>query len=578
MSMEEKDVEEMGEVAVPRSLSLRQWIALLFLLYFGGTGTLFLLVESGLVGQSSIFGSPDQPQLNETEMEHAPEEVLQPTVEQLLQEMIRKRSEQVELDLGEEVFVAHGDIPQISWVGDRYAVLCSIGGWSGNGSSLYVTYSENAVNWSEPVLMAAGLPDNMISGGIKGALIRATNGTYIFLCGRGVEGDENLRLLTSTSQDGLIWTPPVLLPNGSMRIFDLYGVTIVERQNGGYTIAFSGDLFQEDPEWNRSGDYWDSGEWASFVVATMESPDGVSWSEPEFARTPEDHMYPSNYLYSGGTISLAEREDGLYIAHVDGAGDVWVGPEVGSRWNISQASPEAFFSYFGGSSMVHLTNGSSVVAFDHLKNIYIIRSEDMATWEYPVWVSAGQQPTIAPVGNDSLLLAYEGGGGIYVKLIAKAPEEPSYAPAEFEIALPDSGSDLYSSDTFNIQYNSSKASSSVAGWEDERLDFMVFDSDEGNFTLFGEPKTGWMPRINKYMQSTGVIVWKLHLKYPAGEPIKRLNVYAGGTFGSDSTWYYSESTDTWTVNFVNALCEEIDLNTGEIEESRISFTLTVRRL
>ncbi len=56
MSMEEKDVEEMGEVAVPRSLSLRQWIALLFLLYFGGTGTLFLLVESGLVGQSSIFG------------------------------------------------------------------------------------------------------------------------------------------------------------------------------------------------------------------------------------------------------------------------------------------------------------------------------------------------------------------------------------------------------------------------------------------------------------------------------------------------------------------------------------------
>ena len=289
-------------------------------------------------------------------------------------------------------------------------------------------------------------------------------------------------------------------------------------------------------------------------------------------------MYPGSHLYSIGTISLTERREIIYITHADLNGDIWVGPEAGSTWNTTQATPHTFFSYYGGASMIHLTNGSSIIAFDHLKNIYLARSADMVTWADPVWVSSGQQPTIAPVGNNSLLLAYEGGGGIYVKLIAKESDEPAYGPADFEIRLPDSGSDLYSDDAFRISYNSSKADSSIAGWDDQRLDFMIFDSSPGNFTLFHVPRTGWMPRVNKYMQSTGAIVWKLHLKYPAGGPAKRLNIYAGGTFGSDSTWSYSESTDTWTVNFLNALCEEIDLNTAEIEEKRITFTMTIKRL
>jgi len=236
------DVEEVKAVAVPWSMSLRQLFALFIALYFGSTGALFLLVESQLVGQSSISGSSDQPGLNETQPEPQ-QEMPQPTQEQLLNEMIRRRVEKVELEPGEEVFVAHGEIPQISWVGDRYAILYSVGGWDRNGSSLYVTYSENAVNWSKPLLMATGMPDDMISGGIKGTLFRAADGTFIFVCGRGTAGLDNLRMFVSTSQDGYSWTIPNALPSGSMKIYDLYGVTIVEGKNGDYTLAFSADVF-----------------------------------------------------------------------------------------------------------------------------------------------------------------------------------------------------------------------------------------------------------------------------------------------------------------------------------------------
>ena len=112
-----------------------------------------------------------------------------------------------------------------------------------------------------------------------------------------------------------------------------------------------------------------------------------------------------------------------------------------------------------------------------------------------------------------------------------------------------------------------------------------FDSTEGNLTLFGQTRQGWLFRINKYAQSTGSVVWKLCFRYHRNKEnateIAQLNVYGGGTFGSDSTWDYSRSEDSWTIRFANAECEEFDVgdNTGTFTYlGKISFTMLIKRI
>ena len=554
------DVEEVKAVAVPWSMSLRQLFALFIALYFGCTGSLFLLVERELAAQSRMPVTNIQPSENQTQETPVPEQEELPQLSP--EDLAAKKSEQVLLEPGKELFVAHGDVLQATWVGDRYAILFSREGWSRNGSTLFVTYSRDCVNWSEPLELARMGPTPMISGGIKGSLIRAANGTFILvLTGGLVGGGYGIQLFTSTSEDGKTWSSPGGLPRGAIGIFDVYGISLMQDAGGSFRIAFSGDFTEEGS-----------------VVATMDSSDGVTWTQPTYAKTPKSHEYPENYLYSFGAVSITEVDGERYIAHVDNAGDVWVGPRKSDGWDIVQATPHTYFSYYHGASMIHLVNESTIVAFDHLNNVYLVKSNDTLVWGQPVWASSGQTPFIAPVGSSTFLLAYNGGGGIYVRLLATGPtKEPEEQPGLFQVTFIDSMSDLFSNDTFVLTYNSSKAGSSIDGWDDDRHDYLLFDSTEGNFTLFGQPRQGWLPRIHKDTQSSGSIVWRLSLKYRRNETVMaRLNVYAGGTFGSDSTWDYSQSEDSWTVHFANAECEEIDLGTGDFTYvGKISFTMVV---
>ena len=78
-------------------------------------------------------------------------------------------------------------------------------------------------------------------------------------------------------------------------------------------------------------------------------------------------------------------------------------------------------------------------------------------------------------------------------------------------------------------------------------------------------------------------VWRPSFTYTqeSTNSIKRLNVYAGGTFGSESVWDYSEEDDTWTVRFIDAQCEEWDTETETGDFTfigKISFTMKITRL
>ncbi len=524
---------------------------------------LFLVIAASLISPLGEYLGPgdDEPlNLNETDSTPTSNGSSSPTEEM----KVMNRSEQVSLGADEEVFVANGDLQQIAWVGDRYAIIFSRGGWSEN-SSLFVTYSEDCVNWSEPFELARGN-----EWGVKGSLASTSNGTLILVYGKATDSGD-FRLFSSTSEDGLTWSAPAMLPNGSIRILDLYGVHLVQERGGILTIGFSGGLYDLE-----SDVYADA-------MATMCLEDGKTWTGPQFAKTPSDHQYPNNYLYSLGLISLAERNGVLYVAHVDPAGDVWVGPRVDGRWDIYQANPSSHYSYFGGASMIHLGNGSTIVAFDHLKKTYLLRSNDTMNWDTPLLMTLGQMPAIASVSNSTLLVAYNGGGGIYIRLAGGPTETGIEESGTFEVSFPDEISDLYSEGTFLLVHNSSKKSSSIEGWDEERHDFLVFDSTEGRFELFGESREGWIPRVHKYTQSSGEMVWKLGLKYgglDSGEDVGyRLNVYAGGSFGSESTWQYSQIEDTWTVQFRDAQCEEWDLENEEFTYlGKISFNMTVRRV
>lgn len=524
---------------------------------------LFLVIAVSLLSPlGEYLGPGDDESINLTETDSAPPSNGSSSPTEELK--VINRSEQVRLGDDDEVFVTNGDLQQLTWVGDRYAILFSRGGSSDN-SSLLVTYSEDCLNWSEPLELGVGN-----EWGIKGSLISAKNESLILVHGKVTESGD-FRLLSSSSEDGLTWSTPRMLPNGSIYIPDLYGVSLTQEKGGKLTLGFSGALFDLE-----SDEYADA-------IATMSSEDGKTWTGPVFAKTPSDHQYPNNYLYSLGLISLAERDGVLYVAHVDPAGDVWVGPREEGRWDISQANPSSHFSYFGGASMIHLGNGSTIVAFDHLKKIYLLRSNDTIEWDTPLLVTSGQMPAIAPVSNSSLLVAYNGGGGIYIRLVGGPSETGIEESGTFEVSFPDETGDLYSDDAFLLVYNSSKSSSSIAGWNDERHDFLVFDSNEGRFELFGVSREGWIPRVHKYTQSSGEMVWKLGLKYggsDSGEDARyRLNVYAGGSFGSESTWQYSQNEDTWRVHFRDAQCEEWDLENEEFNYlGKISFNMTVKRV
>jgi len=424
----ERDVETVEterRVKLQRSLSMRQMLLLLFTVYFAGTGGLFWMVEKGVWDSAAApviesddgSGSDDLIAANGNlsgTSNVSSEDVIIPVSDTW--DIIE---EQISMSVGDQVFVSSGQYPYLVWAGDRYGMLFFDDG-------LRVTYSHDGSNWTKSMLIVP----NKEGPAQTGVLLRLDNGTYCLFFSKATNYDYSLYLTTSI--DGLSWKEPVQIPTGNMQNYYIWGITAVEMdrdpENSEILLAFSTNWYLEAEDVGGGSD-----------IMTMKSADGITWSAPEFARTPASHQFPENILYALGPIKLIQRNGRPVIVHVDGMAMVWAGPlqeEVG--WNITQVSPDLLPSYSLGASITSMPDNSTVVVFDHMGEVYITRSMDLVNWEKPVNISKGYMPSITMAGRETLALAYCLDNKINFTLISSPVPQPviNNTPPEIQGPVP----------------------------------------------------------------------------------------------------------------------------------------------
>ena len=301
------------------------------------------------------------------------------------------RSQQVKLGIGQRVLVAPGTSPQLSWTGDGYSLVFSDDG-------LFISHSNDGVLWSEPILVDEWNGRENAGWGAKGSLLRRRDGTYFLLFAKPYPAAPevpwyqwDVRFFCRTSADGYNWSSPELIyVNPSKIQLPIYGISAVETSDGNIVVAFTHDT--------SSGG----------GLSTMSTANLSVW---------EGYHRRKSTKYNPTGITISELNRSLRIAYSD-HDVIYFGTWDGRIWKVVRATPNDLFSSYWWASMTHMANGRTLIAFDHLDQVFVSSSLDLANWTYPVLaVRQASMPSVAPVGYDTVMVAFSSESGVSATLL-----------------------------------------------------------------------------------------------------------------------------------------------------------------
>jgi len=230
---------------------------------------------------------------------------------------------------------------------------------------LYVTASDNGVDWQTPASFIAGIQ----IGGSPAAV--PFNGKYVMAFGAN---DDSHALYVTSSIDGQTWQSPATGYGGI-------------KMGGAPAIAVFRDKLFIAFQANDS----------SHILYVTSSSDGVTWQTPATGYSG---------IKIGGTPAMATFKGKLYIAFQanDSSHELYV---TSSSDGVTWQSPAKYISgiQIGGTPAMAAYNNKLYIAFqanDSGHELYVTSSSDGVTWQSPASFIAGIQ-----IGGPPTLTAFD---------------------------------------------------------------------------------------------------------------------------------------------------------------------------